>query len=211
MTPKSAIDRVLRHGATSSLKSEMFTKKGVSFYREFRPGVFHRVQFVTQRFSDADVTAFSMELGVVFVELYESLLRKPFPQNPLSVVCDVMVDIGALTKRKDLWTLVTRRATPDEASIGAHIVTLLSDHAYPFLSRIDSIESGYDAFLSTPQAGMSDLVRLETKVGFLMALDRMPEAAEAVRRALAGRGADAEDPFAESVRELARNFALQVE
>lgn len=64
MTSNAAIDRVLRHGAIASLRSEAFTKKGVRFYREFKPGIFHRVHFPAQRFSDADVTEFSMELGV---------------------------------------------------------------------------------------------------------------------------------------------------
>ncbi len=94
MKPAGAIERVLRLGAAASLKSEGFAKKGVSFYREFKPGIFHVVRASPQRFSDADTTEVDIVLGATFARLRDVFDQRPFPANPLSVMCDLSVPLN---------------------------------------------------------------------------------------------------------------------
>jgi len=208
MKPTGAIERVFRLGAAASLKREGFTKKGASFYREFKPGVFHIVRASPQRFSDADTTEIDIVLGATFARLREVFDQSPFPANPLSVMCDLSVQLDRTSSGESAWVVATQRATQGDQEVSRQILTALSERAYPFFQTIESVQSGFEVFLTTPQEGLSDLVALETKIAFLLALDRKQEACAEVRAALADRPPDADEPFAEALRDMARRLDL---
>lgn len=208
MKPTGAIERVFRLGAAASLKGEGFTKKGVRFYREFKPGIFHIVRASPQRFSDGDITEIDIVLGATFARLREVYDRSPFPANPLSVMCDLSAPLNRTSSDKSDWVVATQRATPGDRDVSDSILSALSECGYPFLRMIDSVQAGFDVFLTTPQDGMSDLVAFETKIAFLLTLGRRAEASEEVRMVLADRPPAADDPFAESIREMAKRLDL---
>ncbi len=108
MKPTGAIERVFRLGAAASLKGEGFTKKGVSFYREFKPGIFHIVRASPRRFSDADTTEINIVLGVTFARLREVFDQSPFPANPLSAMCDLSVPLNSASSCESPWVVATQ-------------------------------------------------------------------------------------------------------
>lgn len=208
MKPTAAIERLFRLGVTESLKREGFTKKGVRFYREFKPGIFHIVRASPQRFSDGDITEIDIVLGATFARLREVFDQSPFPANPLSAMCDLSVHLNPAASDRRAWVVATQRATPGDRDVSDSILSALSDRAYPFFRAIDSVQSGFDAFLTTPQEALSDLALFETKIAFLLALGRKREAGEEVRKVLKDRPPAADDPFAESVRDMAGRLDL---
>ena len=138
-------------------------------------------------------------------EVYD---RSPFPANPLTAMCDVSVQLKATASHQGSWVIATQRETPEDHAISSQILGALTERGYPFFRTIDSVQAGFDVFLSTPQDGLSDLASLETKIAFLLALERRPEAGAEVRDVLKDRPPDADDPFAESIREMARRHGL---
>ncbi len=159
-------------------------------------------------FSDADTTEINIVLGVTFARLREVFDQSPFPANPLSAMCDLSVQLNRATSGQSAWVVATQRATPEDHDVSDSILSALSDHAYPLFQAIDSVQAGFDVFLTTPQDGMSDLVAFETKIAFLLTLGRRAEASEEVRMVLADRPPAADDPFAESVRDMAGRLDL---
>lgn len=208
MKPTGAIERLFRLGVAASLKGEGFSKKGVRFYREFKPGIFHIFRASPRRFSDADTTEIDIVLGATFARLREVFDQSPFPANPLSAMCDLSVHLNPAASDRRAWVVATQRATPGDRDVSCSILSALSDRAYPFFQSIDSVQAGFDLFSTTPQEGLSDLAAFETKIAFLLALGRKREAGEEVRTVLKDRPLSADDPFAESVREMAGRLDL---
>jgi hypothetical protein len=209
MKPKTAINRLLRRGIAAELKRLGYTKKGIRFCRAAKPDMYYRVEFIPERFSDSDSTAFSIELAVAFRAFHEALVSGPFPKNPLSAITAVVTDISVLCGQERRWELLTSREGPDEPSVAESIREDLEQYAFPFLARVQSIEDAYEVFKTVPQPTLSLLAHVESEVTFLVLLGRRKEAADLIQGQLRDREVD--DPYAEAVRELGDHYALLVD